>query len=99
MSKANGGASVYNLPGPGAPGIDEAIRVHGAWFLVSKGPRGTLNLPTGFADGNNLDDWLWLPYDPTNGTRSAGQVMRSQKLGDVNPVGYDRYAPSYFVLN
>ena len=84
---ASGRPSQYtgpNLPGPDAPGNAAAQRVHGAWFIVSRGPDGRLvspegrALPTNFADGNVETDWFWLPYDPTNGTVSAGAIMRSQ---------------------
>jgi len=77
------------LPGPGAPGMLMAQQVHGSWLLVSKGPDGTLiPLPTGFADGNNQQDWLWQQYDPTNGTKSRGEVMRSQAQPDVAARAY-----------
>jgi len=81
------------------PGIVEGRRVHGDWLLVSKGPWGKLNLPVGFpgSDGANETDWLWLLYDPTNGTRSTGEVIRNQKLGDANAAGYDRYAADYYM--
>ena len=76
------------LPGPTAAGMRNAYENHhGAWFLVSKGPDGTnAPLPAGFSDGNNVNDWLWLIYDPTNGTVSGGDVIRSQKNPD--PKGY-----------
>lgn len=78
-----------SLPGPGDPGIDKGLEVHGHWFLASKGPDGkTGPLPSGFADGRNVNDWLWCLYDPSNGTVSAGDVIRSQK-GDINSVGYN----------
>ncbi len=83
------GSPFQGLPGPGAPGMQRAQEVHGGWFLSSKGPDGTtLPLPQGFSDGNNLNDWLWLQYDPTNGTVSAGDVMRSQSQSDVGAAAY-----------
>jgi len=88
-------APFSGLPGPEEPGMQRAQEVHGAWFLASKGPDGsTLPLPQGFSDGNNLNDWLWLQYDPTNGTVSRGDVMRSQARSDVNASGYP-YDVSY----
>jgi prepilin-type N-terminal cleavage/methylation domain-containing protein len=68
----------FSLPGPSAPGNVKAQDVHGKWFMVSKGPDRILNLPAGFADGNNPNDWFWQVYDPTNGSISAGEVMRAQ---------------------
>lgn len=72
----------FSLPGPTAPGNVKAQDVHGKWLLISKGPDRVLNLPAGFADGNNANDWFWQVYDPTNGTVSLGEVMRAQ-AGDV----------------
>lgn len=84
------------LPGcvPTSVGSQTALQVHGAWFLVSKGPDAKLALPTNFNDGQDADDWLWLPYDATNGTISSGDVIRGQS-GDVGERGYPRYATSY----
>lgn len=81
LSGGTPGSPFQTLPPPTAAGNLFASQVvHGAWFLVSKGPDGTnVPLPTGFADGNNQTDWLWLPYDPTNGTTSGGDIIRSQK--------------------
>lgn len=76
----------FSLPGPTAPGNAKAQDVHGKWLLISKGPDRILNLPLGFADGNNANDWFWQVYDSTNGTVSAGEVMRAQS-GVV--VGYN----------
>jgi len=77
----------FNLPGPTSPEGIRAMEVHGAWFFVSKGPDSVNNIPAGFSDGNNANDWLWQLYDPTNGTMSAGDIVRSQK-GDINAMGY-----------
>jgi prepilin-type N-terminal cleavage/methylation domain-containing protein len=95
-SKADGGLGLWNISYT-TPGMVKGREVHGSWLLVSKGPWGKLNLPRNlaFADGNNETDWLWLPYDPTNGTRSPGEVMRSQKNPEVR--GYDMYATEYTV--
>lgn len=89
LSGGTAGSPFQSLPGPDAPGMQVAQDVHGSWFLASKGPDGeTLPLPAGFADGNNETDWLWLQYDPTNGTISTGMLMRSQAQPDVNAVAY-----------
>jgi len=45
----------------------------GGWKISSAGPDKTAN-PSGFF----LDD---LIYDPTNGTISGGDIIRSQKYG------------------
>ena len=81
----------FSLPGPTAPGNVKAQDVHGKWFMVSKGPDRIINLPAGFADGNNPNDWFWQVYDPTNGTISNGDVMRAQSgvvVGYSFPVTY-----------
>jgi prepilin-type N-terminal cleavage/methylation domain-containing protein len=78
----------FSLPGPTSPGHQMAMKVFGAWFLVSKGPDGATGpLPSGFADGANTNDWLWQLYDPTNGSVSSGDVIRSQN-GINNDRGY-----------
>ncbi|MCC5876574.1 MAG: prepilin-type N-terminal cleavage/methylation domain-containing protein [Candidatus Sumerlaeia bacterium] len=94
LSGGTPGATHQNLPGPDRAGNAYASQVvHGAWFLVSKGPDGHNNpLPAGFGDGANQTDWLWQVYDPTNGTISIGDIIRSQKQADVTgypiPVTY-----------
>ena len=63
----------------------------GWWSLYSNGPNRVLDLPGTsrfpgrplFADGANEGDWLWLIYDPTNGTVSNGDIYRSQKESEV----------------
>ncbi|HNM45894.1 MAG TPA: prepilin-type N-terminal cleavage/methylation domain-containing protein [Candidatus Sumerlaeota bacterium] len=73
------------------PGMVKAREVHGGWMLISKGPDGRNTIPQSplYADGANLNDWLWQIYDPTNGTKSKGEVMRNQKSGDVTTYGGD----------
>ncbi len=89
LSATHAGIPWGTLPGPTAPGNAKARQVHGDWFLASKGPDSTTGpLPAGFADGNNVNDWLWALYDPSNGTLSKGDVLRGQK-GDINSRGYD----------
>lgn len=53
-------------------GVKKGVEVFGEWKLSSAGPDYTAN--TAFM----TDD---LPYDPTNGTVSGGDVIRSQKTG------------------
>jgi len=89
LSGAAPGGPFQGLPDSDDVGMIRAQEVHGAWFLSSKGPDGsTLPLPQGFADGLNENDWLWLKYDSSNGTISTGGLIRSQKQGDANLVGY-----------
>lgn len=89
LSQSRPGFPFSGLPGPTAPGNRKAVEVHGSWFLESKGPeKRTGPLPSSFADGNNVNDWLWQLYDPTNGTISAGDVLRGQK-GSANATGYN----------
>lgn len=89
----------FNIPGcdPASVGSMAAKQVFGAWFIVSKGPDGRLNLPQTpslFADGNNATDWFWQLYDPTNGTISRGDVIRGQS-GDMSGRMYPDPAPTY----
>ncbi len=80
---------------PAAPeGIDSpgrndgAFEKYGAWRLVSKGPDRSYPLP-GYQRGDDPSDAtgvLWgidVPYDPTNGTVSKGNIMRTQ----LDPAG------------
>jgi prepilin-type N-terminal cleavage/methylation domain-containing protein len=81
--------SGFNLPNKNAPGMRKAISVHGSWFFESKGPdTKTGPLPSGFADGNNVNDWLWQLYDASNGTLSKGDILRAAN-GDINSRGFD----------
>lgn len=90
LSGGTPGSPFSGLPGPTAVGNLKAKEVHGAWFLVSKGPdKSNGPLPSGFSDGNNQTDWLWLQYDPTNGTVSRGDVIRSQSRPDGNAEAYN----------
>lgn len=71
-----------------APGIVKGLAVFGAWRLSSRGPDRVTSVPPGWADGLNANDWLWTPYDPTNGTVSAGELMRSQREPEVTGLMY-----------
>lgn len=63
----------------------------GWWALYSNGPNRRLDLPgystypgpPAFYDGANEGDWLFLIYDPTNGTVSNGDIYRSQRESEV----------------
>lgn len=89
LSGGTPGSPFQSLPGPSAPGMQVAQDVHGSWMFASKGPDGsTLPLPSGFADGLRETDWLWLLYDPTNGTVSPGQIIRTQKSGEPSMGSY-----------
>ncbi len=73
------------------PGTIADQRKLGMYVLYSNGPNRHLDLPGTayfpgpplFSDGNNPGDWLWLIYDPTNGTVSNGDIYRSQKESRV----------------
>lgn len=66
-----------------SPGAIGARSVLGEWMLVSHGPNRWLDLPTNFADGRNETDWFWLPYDPSNGLMTNGDLIRSQGVPRV----------------
>ena len=56
----------------------------GKWVIYSEGPWGKLAIPNGFSDGAVEGDWLWLPYNPTNGTISHGNIIASQAKAEVD---------------
>ena len=70
------------------PGIKADRQVLGSWVIYSNGPTRRLALPSGFSDGGSAGDWLWLPYDATNGTVSRGCIIRCQKLQDSGNIEY-----------
>ncbi len=72
-----------NLSDVQSPGAVAARAFLGEWMLVSHGPNRWLDLPSGFADGQNATDWFWLPYDSSNGLLSNGDVVRSQGVPHV----------------
>ena len=72
------------------PGTVADQRYLGKWVIFSNGPWRKVALPDGFDDGRVDDDWLWLPYDPTNGTVSFGNIIRSQANADTNFVSETR---------
>ncbi|MGC9326654.1 MAG: type IV pilin protein [Candidatus Hinthialibacter sp.] len=78
-----------NLADAGAAGNKEALKVLGQYMIVSHGPNRWLDLPSGFSDGANTTDWFWLPYDPSNGLLSPGDVIRAQGRQVDGYPGYD----------
>jgi prepilin-type N-terminal cleavage/methylation domain-containing protein len=78
-----------DLPGPDAAGNRTARQVHGDFMIASHGPNRWLDLPVGFRDGAGEHDWMWLPYDPTNGLISGGDVMRGQGGPTTGYPGFD----------
>ena len=70
------------------PGTEADQKDLGKWVIYSNGPTRRLALPPGFYDGANVGDWLWLPYDATNGTVSRGCIIRCQKFQDAKNITY-----------
>jgi prepilin-type N-terminal cleavage/methylation domain-containing protein len=60
---------------PVASTLDAGVSAFGFWKITSSGPDKTAN--STFFTGD-------LPYDPTNGTISGGDIIRSQKTGQRN---------------
>jgi prepilin-type N-terminal cleavage/methylation domain-containing protein len=52
--------------------------VYGTWRLMSSGPDKVAG-PTVSVGGSNPAITQYTPYDPTNGTMSLGEIVRSQK--------------------
>ena len=71
------------------PGTLADQQILGKWVIYSCGPTRQLAIPAGFMDGNMAGDWLWLPYDATNGIISRGCIIHSQKFQDARDVAYD----------
>ncbi len=82
-------ATRSDLPGRDSPGHTNARRVLGNWMIASHGPNRWLDLPQGFADGNQPYDWFWLPYDSSNGLLSGGDILRAQGVPRVTGYPYD----------
>jgi len=66
-------------PTPSASYYSFLKQWYGSWKLNSAGPDKTYGPPynTGIYPGTMYPE-LPIPYDPTNGTRSLGDIMRSQ---------------------
>jgi type II secretion system protein G len=65
-----------------------AVNKYGLWRLGSIGPDRYASYDNGRQDVSDTGPgWPWfsncMVYDPTNGTISCGDVMRSQKMADV----------------
>ncbi len=76
------------------PGALGAKKVFGAWAIYSYGPDKRTNIPQSplFANGANETDFMWQVYDPTNGTMSAGEVIRAPK----GTISYKDYNIEYY---
>jgi prepilin-type N-terminal cleavage/methylation domain-containing protein len=79
-------------PSPPVEGIDYvafnrgALNRYGRWRLVSNGPDRIYSKPGIPTQPWNVNAFVLfgadIPYDPTNGTVSFGNILRTQKLGD-----------------
>jgi prepilin-type N-terminal cleavage/methylation domain-containing protein len=58
----------------GASDVAWVENSYGSYFFLSLGP-----------DGDNNGSDFWTPYDPTNGTISEGNIIRSQKNWEKAP--------------
>jgi len=76
------------------PGALGARKVFGDWALYSYGPDKLTNIPKNpaFGDGSNETDFMWQVYDPTNGTVSAGEVIRAPS----GAIDYKEYTIEYY---
>lgn len=90
-SQAN---SDFPTPGPTAD-VEEGFVVYGKWRISSAGP--DLNAgaypspgsPPNPPDGYSFGFDTLIPYDPSNGTVSGGDIIRSQANPDIqNPLTY-----------
>lgn len=73
------------IEGIDAPGYNlGAFRKYGAWKLVSNGPDKQYSAPFLFSSDYPLYG-ADIPYDPTNGTVSWGNILRTQKsaVGEI----------------
>lgn len=62
-----------------SPSYDAMLNGVGSWRLVSTGPDQTVG-PSGWDMGTGYPtSSVFLPYDPTNGLLSGGDILRSQK--------------------
>ena len=94
MIIAQGEIARYSLIGHGAPveavdapaGNPGAFRRYGGWRLVSNGPDRKYQIPGAPTDPFNPNPAVLqgadVPYDPTNGTVSKGNILRTQKNGE-----------------
>lgn len=82
-----------NIDGRRSQGVQNAMQqfavpAQGAWVMASLGPNEVRDVV--FGDSSNaivpgLD--VYIPYDPTNGTVSGGDIIRTQREseGTINP--------------
>ena len=85
----------WNLVAAGRPAPVEAVDApvynpgaftkYGAWRLVSNGPDGSYQ---DWSDSNPILRGSDIPYDPTNGAVSKGNILRTQKssMGRISDV-------------
>ena len=68
---------VANFPNPPPPFAARLIPAWGRWRMVGAGPNGT----------RGIDIKRGIVYDPTNGTVSDGDIVRSQRIAEsrINP--------------
>jgi type II secretion system protein G len=75
-------------PGTQAALLEFSVPSQGAWIMASLGPDRVRNAAlagTSCEINPNVD--VYMPYDPTNGTVSDGDIIRTQKEaeGSINP--------------
>jgi prepilin-type N-terminal cleavage/methylation domain-containing protein len=68
------------------------------WILVSVGPNGFLGpveTSWGWPSTNSMRGAIFFPYDPSNGTVSAGNIYGGQigGIGDAGIILYDKFFP------
>jgi hypothetical protein len=65
--------------------LNEAVPIEGEWIMASFGPDRRRNLETINTLNGTFD--VLVPYDPTNGTISAGDIVRTQRepQGSLRP--------------
>ncbi len=81
-------AQPWSRPSPPIEGVDHpfynpgAFEKYGKWYQLSIGPDG---LYSGLTEGRgNWPTYLFdVPYDPTNGTVSFGNIFRTQKQTEI----------------
>lgn len=66
---------------------DEMLCINGHWTIHSAGP-DKYHGPSGFPNNCGYPSGSWpMAYDPTNGTISNGDIIRSQKVADGQATG------------
>jgi prepilin-type N-terminal cleavage/methylation domain-containing protein len=72
---------VDSLYGKGSASAEAYGSFYGKWRISSSGPDRIFG-PTGYLTYQGVSYNILCPYDPTNGTVSNGDIMRSQKKPD-----------------